>query len=348
MGYDVRFITKRWGHHSTHSGYDQLVGRLGTAIRPLNLDGIRHKWIPGRVAVWLAARSGITLYSQLAFYDEWAAARDLLSRRKPGIYHFLYGDDTFRYFGKTARLRGARVVASYHLPPSALPTYYASFTHLRNLDGLVVVGTNQIPFFAPIVGSDKVFFVPHGVDTRAFAPGDPPRRPAGAAGWCVFVGIHRRDFATLLETIRIAQARDRGVKFTVVTSRDNFGMFEGMGNVDLVHSLPEPELIQLYQNADLLVQPLEDSTANNAILEGMACGLPVVATDIGAVRDYLPEACGALVPPRDAGAMASAIARLLGDDALRGTMAANARRHALQFDWDRIVEKMNQVYAAVA
>jgi glycosyltransferase involved in cell wall biosynthesis len=347
MGYDVKFITKRWGHHSTHSGYDQLVSRLGTAIAPLDLTSLRSKWIPGRIAVRLAADSGITLYSQLAFYDEWAATRDMLFRRKPTIYHFLYGDDSFRYLGRPAKDRRSRIVASYHLPPSALQVYFKSVDHLKRLDGLIVVGTNQIPFFAPITGSDKIFFVPHGVDTRTFLPGDAARKPAGSGGMCLFVGVHRRDFDTLRDVIKLTYARDRSVKFVVVTTRDNHGLFEGAGNVDLIHSLPEPELIKLYQNADVLVQPLEDSTANNAILEGIACGLPVVATDIGAVRDYLNEECGVLVPPRDAEAMTGAIARLLGDHSLRRQMAIHAREHALRFDWDRIVEHMNRVYAAV-
>jgi len=347
MQYDIRFITKRWEHHSTHSGYDQLVSRLGASVGHLDLSSLRHKWIPGRVAVWLAARSGITLYSQLAFYDEWAATRDMLAHPRPAIYHFLYGDDSYRYLGRPVKSRNARIVATYHLPPSGLEVYYRSMDHLKRLDGLIVVGTNQIPFFAPIVGPRKVFFVPHGVDTATFSPAEPRPERSTPGGVCLFVGIHRRDFATLRETIRAVQAREPDARFIIVTAREKGDIFRGLPNVDLIHNLPEPDLIQRYRSADLLLQTLEDSTANNAILEGMACGLPVVATDIGAVRDYLTADCGVLVPPRDPEATASAIVSLLRDASRRGALAANARRRALQFDWARIVEHMSQVYAAV-
>ena len=45
----------------------------------------------------------------------------------------------------------------------------------------------------------------------------------------------------------------------------------------------------LYQGADLLLLPLIDATANNTLLEGLACGLPVLASDLTGVRDYAPD-----------------------------------------------------------
>src|SRR6266508_1723848 len=99
MDYDVKFIAKHWKHHSAHSGYDQLVGQLGSVIEPLNTGSLRAKWVPGRVAVALASRSGNALYSYLTFYDEWAAMRDMLFNHSPRIYHVLYGDDTYCYLG---------------------------------------------------------------------------------------------------------------------------------------------------------------------------------------------------------------------------------------------------------
>jgi glycosyltransferase involved in cell wall biosynthesis len=222
-----------------------------------------------------------------------------------------------------------------------------SVDHLKKLDGLIIVGRNQIPFFEPIVGPERIFFVPHGVDTHTFIPKHATQPPIDSKGLCLFVGIHRRDFPTLRQVIKTVRNRDPNIRFVVVTAKSNREILSGLENMDLMSELPESDLIKLYQDADVLLQPLEDSTANNAILEGMACGLPTIATDIGAVRDYTDERCGVLVPPENAEAMADALLYLLKNDSLRRQMAVNARERALQLDWSVIVEKMTQVYSQV-
>ena len=345
---EVRFVCRRWEHHSSHSGYHQLINWLGSPIEPLNLSRLRHKWIPGRVGVWLASNSGVEHYSYLSFFDEFAAVRDRLRNRGHVIYHILYGDASYRYLGSMGRMLKFRTVATYHQPPSLLSGFLHSVNHLQNLDGLIVVGRNQVPFFEPIVGSQRVFFVPHGIDTKVFTPETALRATGSARGVCLFVGQHLRDFATLRRVIEGVSARDRSIRFVVVTSKSNWDIFEGVENVELRCGLPEAELIRLYRNADLLLQPMVDSTANNAILEGMSCGLPVVATDVGSVRDYVDERCSILVPRKDGEAMANAVLKLLSSETRRRQMAIDARERALQYDWAIIAERLYQVYAHVA
>jgi len=346
MNYQVKFISKRWTHHSPHSGYDQLVSRLGSPIASLDSESLREKWIPGRIAIRLASRSGVDHYSHLAFYDEWAAIRDHLGRRGKSIYHILYGDDSYRYLGTMGQWTGATVVASYHLPPDNLRLNLKSVDHLRKLHALIVVGSNQLSFFEPIVGTSRLFLVPHGVDTNFF-------RPKQELGFhpdgyhCLFVGLHRRDFQVLREVIQLIGRRNEPIRFTLVLGQAEQTAFGGVDNVEVLSAIPEAQLLGLYQQADLLLQPLQESTANNAILEGMACGLPVVATDIGAVRDYMDESCGELVTPHDTEAMAAAILRLLADEAGRQKKAAAARAQALKFDWAIVAEQLAQIYQRI-
>jgi glycosyltransferase involved in cell wall biosynthesis len=106
------------------------------------------------------------------------------------------------------------------------------------------------------------------------------------------------------------------------------------------------ELLASYRAAHLLVHPALDAVANNALGEAMGCGLPIVATRVGAVPEYLDAACGALTPPGDAEAMAGAILELAGDPRRRARMGAAARRRALELDWRRIAERTLDVYAA--
>jgi glycosyltransferase involved in cell wall biosynthesis len=93
--------------------------------------------------------------------------------------------------------------------------------------------------------------------------------------------------------------------------------------------------------------PLHEATANNAVLEGMACGLPVVISDVGAVRDYVNPAGAKLIPPYNARCMAEAICNLMDDPQRRAEMGMQARDRALKFTWPAVIEQLDAVYQAL-
>jgi len=85
-------------------------------------------------------------------------------------------------------------------------------------------------------------------------------------------------------------------------------------------------------------------------MEAAACGVPVVATRVGGVPELVEdEVTGLLTPPDDATALAGALARLLGDTALRKQMAAAARRRAEEkFSVRQQVDSLLALWAEVA
>jgi len=87
----------------------------------------------------------------------------------------------------------------------------------------------------------------------------------------------------------------------------------------------------------------------NAILEYMAAGLPVVATDGGGVGELVQDdETGFLVPTGDVEAVASAILRLLKNAALRETFGNRARKIVEQeYAWERIVERFQAYYVSI-
>jgi glycosyltransferase involved in cell wall biosynthesis len=84
-----------------------------------------------------------------------------------------------------------------------------------------------------------------------------------------------------------------------------------------------------------------------ALLEAMAAGAPIVATDVGGVRDAVVHGeTGLLVPPRDAVALANALAALIGDDEARKSMGTAGRQAAHElFNVARMVRETEAVYA---
>ncbi|MFF3331094.1 glycosyltransferase [Streptomyces sp. NPDC002888] len=85
-------------------------------------------------------------------------------------------------------------------------------------------------------------------------------------------------------------------------------------------------------------------------LEAMACGVPVVATDVGGHRDTVADRrTGRLVPPGDTAALASTVRDLLGDEELRRRYGEAGRERVLaRFTWQRVADGVEHVYRQVA
>ncbi len=93
----------------------------------------------------------------------------------------------------------------------------------------------------------------------------------------------------------------------------------------------DPALLDLQQQADLLCLPTYGDAAPWAVLEAMACGTPVLATDVGGIPDMLDHGhAGALVPVGDRAALAEALRSLLADDERRTQLATRARARCEQ------------------
>jgi glycosyltransferase involved in cell wall biosynthesis len=101
-----------------------------------------------------------------------------------------------------------------------------------------------------------------------------------------------------------------------------------------------------YQSADLLVLPLQDATANNALLEGLACGLPVVASDLPAVGEYAPREAALLVP-HETEAFVAAIRQLVDDDLKRTTMSQTGRTAVESLAWPLVARRFDHLYRQV-
>jgi glycosyltransferase involved in cell wall biosynthesis len=108
----------------------------------------------------------------------------------------------------------------------------------------------------------------------------------------------------------------------------------------------------LLARADILVLPSRNEGLPVAIIEAMAHGLPVVATPVGAIEEAVRhEQTGLIVPPRNPGALAAALARLIADPALRHRLGAAGReRYLAEFEIgafnDRLQAMLAQVIAA--
>lgn len=99
---------------------------------------------------------------------------------------------------------------------------------------------------------------------------------------------------------------------------------------------------------DLFVLPSRAEGVSNGLLEAMASGLPVVATEVGGARDLLGhEEGGWLVPPGNAEALTAAMGTVATDPGLRQKLGRMARERAMAFGIEAIVDRFLDLYASL-
>lgn len=111
-----------------------------------------------------------------------------------------------------------------------------------------------------------------------------------------------------------------------------------------VHRLASgtPELVRLYQEADIFCLPTHADAVPWAVLEAMASGAPVISTAVGAIPELLDHgAAGVIVAPHDVEALAAAVRGLLADRGRRDAVAARARARCEEhFDHRRQADRL--------
>jgi glycosyltransferase involved in cell wall biosynthesis len=183
------------------------------------------------------------------------------------------------------------------------------------------------------VPAEKVTVIPPGIDTERWAFGREGAK-ADKTGplRLLFVGadFDRKGGRTLVEAYKNGLhgdcALDIVTKSEVVTSE--LAGTEGVRVWTGLTANSEP-LRKLYADADLFVFPTRGDCLPIAVMEAMAAGLPVIATDIGALKEEVEHGVnGLIVPPGDAGAVVAAVRSLAGDASRRREMARASRQIA--------------------
>lgn len=115
-----------------------------------------------------------------------------------------------------------------------------------------------------------------------------------------------------------------------------------------VGRVSEKDVAAVLGMADIFVMPtVELEMQGMAALEALACGVPVVASDHGGLRETVPDGCGLRFTTGSPAALADAVIELLSDRPRREMLAANGMVHASTYAWPSIAARAMEVYAAV-
>jgi hypothetical protein len=131
--------------------------------------------------------------------------------------------------------------------------------------------------------------------------------------------------------------------------RELLGLVTTLGikdDVVFLQRVSNDELSLLYNGARLFVFPSLEEGFGLPPVEAMACGAPVIASNVSSMPEVLGEAA-LLVPPRDAQVLSEAMTEVLANRALAAELRARGLRHSRQFSWEETARKTLAVYEAV-
>ena len=303
-----------------------------------------------------------------------ARTRALLRRAAPDVVHV--HEPLVPVVGPAAVLATeAPVVLTFHATAEGgtLPRLYRAVrAPARRIvargGALTAVSPVAAAFHAHMLGIDPIdlTIVPNGVDVARFAGAATARTDrrvttaqASDERRIVFLGRleHRKGADVAVRAFRMLAAERPGLHLRVLGDGPLRATLERLAadahadvaaRVELAGRVDPSELPGLLADADVAVLPARGGESFGIVLlEAMAAGVPIVATDIPGYRAVAREGREALlVPPDDARALADALARLLDDDALAERLRAAGRTRALEHDWSAVAARMREVYVA--
>lgn len=336
-----------------HSGYDCLCQALtqsggvrGSSVWRQAQTGGMTRW---RRVLHRAARA-THFYTGASLRAEAAVmARTLRSR--PDVVHVQYAEDSLGFLRPWRRIRRIPLVATVHQPPSWWLSGGEPAWALGGLDAVIALSRELTQHLQEHLG-ERVHYVPHGVDTGFFspAPDNPAQRRANAR--FAFVGVWQRDVVTLARVVSEVIRHQPAWRFDLVVPTDRRGheSLQALMSHPQVHwheGLTDEELRDVYRQSTALLLPVVECTCNNAVLEALACGVPVISNAVGGMPDYVDEECGELVPRGDVAGLVSAVLRIGRSPDEQASRARAARMRATShFDWTHVARTTMAVYRA--
>jgi glycosyltransferase involved in cell wall biosynthesis len=170
-----------------------------------------------------------------------------------------------------------------------------------------------------------------------------PRAPDRGDPYLLFVGelFPRKNIDTLLMALEGASIR------LLIAGPGQPGP---MGDrAEHLGYVPDQRLAELYAGAAALVLPSVEEGFGRPVLDAMARGVPVIASDIPALRELTgPDAAYLVDDPRDPARWRAAADAVLGDDALQRELAARGRRRAESFTWADVAQRFRALLGELA
>jgi glycosyltransferase involved in cell wall biosynthesis len=285
-----------------------------------------------------------------------------LIRRRPGVVHLHAASDT-SFIRKAillwiSRLAGVPVVL--HMHGSNFQVYYENSPRairaliratLCRASAVVALGETRAAWLRAVAPDARITAIPNAVRPAERSVQPAPGKPVGVV-FLGLIGDRKGTFRLLDAWARLGQeaatltiAGDGEVE----RARRRIQELHLEDSVEVREWLSESDVCDLLHRAQVLVLPSHHEGQPMAVLEAMARGLCVVASDVGGIPEMVGDGCGVLVSADDIEAIAAALKLVICDHELRAQYGAAAyARVADQFDLGTVWRRLDALYSEVS
>jgi glycosyltransferase involved in cell wall biosynthesis len=322
---------------SGHYFLSKIVG--GFRSWPVRLRGYESGWAAYRAALALHAVQPIDVIEVTE-----GLPISLLQRRWPVVVRAHGSDWTFRLFCQDSDLRHDDLAIA------------SETKQLKNSQGVVAISADLARHLvnACDLRADRILVIPYPVNTEMFFPNG-ARSGGQSQATVMTVGRleRRKGMDVLLRSMAILWEDFPDVNLLMVGGEAQFTRSDLVamvperhrGRIRITGSTPHDALPAFYRQAAVYVAATQYETFGYTILEAMACGIPVVATAVGAIPELIENGVtGMLVPYGDVRNLAAAIKRLLTCEEERVAMGRRARVKAAAYALGRIGKQNEEFY----
>jgi glycosyltransferase involved in cell wall biosynthesis len=345
------FYGFQFGHHGRSAGFWPLARAMKKHVRVIDATPPFNSQLKRRL--------------QARVYHRWFPLQEYrlkhaLSDNSSLCHYFFPENSLFR--GANWKRPENKLVMTCHMPVKsdffrlrhqARPGFVAG---LKTAEAVILMAPNELAEYQAEAPQANVCFIPHGVDVCFFDPSSVEPSVKNRVFRVVTVGNCMRDYGVWANVVSSFSKTNIPCEFTVIANEQSIRQARnGLSvaterNVRFLRGISDDGLRQCYADADALFLPLENAWANNAVLEAMAMGVPMVTTDLPAVREYVGgQQAGAFYfennQPDDA---VNHLVALSKDPILRQRLGSLLREKAvLAYDWEKIAEQHVLLYKKV-
>jgi phosphatidylinositol alpha-mannosyltransferase len=307
---------------------------------------------------WGAHWNGSVTNVTLGFKNLWTDMRAVMLRERFDIVHV-----------HSPLVPTLPLIGILATPCHRVATFHSYFDHslfywalrhvaqrhfIDKLDGQIAVSQSCLRALEPYFRMNARI-IPNGIDLDAFSP-DAPTLSKYDDGKLNLLFLSRLEPRTgldlMLQAFDIVKRQQPQVRLVVVGDGPRRAEYELMVPREYAHDVDFvgpvlAERASYYRTADIYCAPISKASFGMTLLEAMASGTPIVATENDGYRDLLGPEEGVLVPHGDPQTFADAILTLLADKDLRARMGRAGLAKAAHYAWPKIAEQLVSFYEEI-
>ena len=291
-------------------------------------------------------------------------AEDLFIRRNVEIVHF--HSPLFTFLHGFLKKKKFPVIMTCHylldIKSSGAAAFYRWFIKKltlyvsKNIDKIICVNEEYIPVFKDWgVDSDKLIYIPNGVDTKKFSPGESKIKNKYNDNKIVlyFGRLHyQKNVDLLIRSFKYVKEKIDNVKLVIIGTGNQYEKLKKMSAYDsdiiMTGFISDEDLVDYMRAADIVVFPSRGENASFTIMEAMACELPVVSSKVGNAKKILGDGRGILLEKYTEKEVANICVDVLSNEKKAEKIGKNARKYVEEHhSWDNISKKTEELYREI-